>query len=188
VSHPSDSSEANRWGLKHAKAYFFSNQGGVFVIRDVSDAKGLEEVRHAMATLEFAKEEVTNTLKVAASVLHLGEISFAEDSGYGSVVEGDWSQSSARSFCELTGVVYAALVTALTTKDVSTKLETVIKPLRPVDAVEARDALAKALYSRLFDWLVAKINISLGVSDPRAIQASVNVLDIFGFECKNVVL
>jgi myosin-5 len=85
-------------------------------------------------------------------------------------------------------VVYAALVTALTTKDVSTKLERVIKPLRPVDAVEARDALAKALYSRLFDWLVAKINISLGVSDPRAIQASVNVLDIFGFECKNFVL
>ena len=175
--------EVDRWGLKHAKAYLFSNQGGIFVIRDVSDSKALDEVRHAMTTLDFTGEETTNVFNIAASVLHLGEISFVEDLGYGSVVEGDWSQSSARLFCDLTGVDFTALIAALTTKDVSTKSETVIKPLRPIDAVEARDALAKALYSRLFDWLVAKINKSLGTNDPCAIQASVNVLDIFGFEC-----
>jgi myosin-5 len=176
-------SEVDRWGLKHAKAYLFSNQGGIFVIRDVSDVKALEEVRHAMTTLDFSEREASNVFDIAASVLHVGEVSFAEDLGYGSVVEDEWSQSSARRFCELTGVDFTALIAALTTKDVSTKSETVIKPLRPIDAVEARDALAKALYSRLFDWLVAKINRSLGTDDPRAIQASANVLDIFGFEC-----
>jgi len=35
----------------------------------------------------------------------------------------------------------------------------------------------------MFDWLVTKINRSIGVEDPCAVQASCNVLDIFGFEC-----
>ena len=48
-------------------------------------------------------------------------------------------------------------------------------------AADARDALAKALYERLFNWLVARVNDSIAgsVSDNSYI---VGILDIFGFE------
>lgn len=53
--------------------------------------------------------------------------------------------------------------------------------MSPIDAKAAtdnRDSLAKTLYSRLFDWLVAKINTSIG-QDPNAVSM-VGVLDIYG--------
>ena len=53
--------------------------------------------------------------------------------------------------------------------------------MSPIDAKAAtdnRDSLAKTLYSRMFDWLVDKINTSIG-QDPNAVSL-VGVLDIYG--------
>ncbi|MBA0784051.1 hypothetical protein Gotri_001674 [Gossypium trilobum] len=58
--------------------------------------------------------------------------------------------------------------------------EIITRALDPVAAVGSRDALAKTIYSRLFDWLVDKINISIG-QDPNSKQL-IGVLDIYGFE------
>ncbi len=52
-----------------------------------------------------------------------------------------------------------------------------------LQAVDVRDALAKALYNRLFNWLVKKINVSIasGISEDGGTKF-IGVLDIFGFE------
>ena len=42
------------------------------------------------------------------------------------------------------------------------------------------DALAKAIYSKLFDWLVQKINTSIGQDEKSELK--IGVLDIYGFE------
>ena len=49
---------------------------------------------------------------------------------------------------------------------------------RPKEALEAADALAKAIYNELFNWLVRRINAS--VEGSRGLF--IGVLDIFGFE------
>ena len=53
-----------------------------------------------------------------------------------------------------------------------------MSPLDVKAATENRDSLAKMLYSRMFDWLVEKINTAIG-QDPDA-PTLVGVLDIYG--------
>lgn len=48
-------------------------------------------------------------------------------------------------------------------------------------AMDTRDALAKCIYARLFDWLVEQVNKSLEVGKRRT-GRSINILDIYGFE------
>lgn len=57
-------------------------------------------------------------------------------------------------------------------------------PLKTYEANNARDALAKAIYSRLFDYIVHRINASI------PFQASayyIGVLDIAGFGTYNII-
>ena len=54
-------------------------------------------------------------------------------------------------------------------------------------AIEARDTLAKSLYSNLFDWVIKFVNISLKTSAINTHSSitnlhSIGILDIFGFE------
>ncbi|CAN7055586.1 unnamed protein product [Brassica oleracea var. botrytis] len=61
-----------------------------------------------------------------------------------------------------------------------TRDESITKSLDPDSAALGRDALAKIVYSKLFDWLVTKINNSIG-QDPDS-KHIIGVLDIYGFE------
>jgi len=51
-------------------------------------------------------------------------------------------------------------------------------PLKVVEAQSARDALAKAVYARLFDYIVFRVNQSLPFSSSKSY---IGVLDIAGF-------
>ena len=56
-----------------------------------------------------------------------------------------------------------------------------MSPLDVRAATDNRDSLAKMVYSRMFDWLVQKVNAAIG-QDPDAL-ALVGVLDIYGDLC-----
>ena len=49
-----------------------------------------------------------------------------------------------------------------------------------IQASQARDALAKCIYSNLFDWIVFQINKALKTS--QKVNKFIGVLDIYGFE------
>ena len=51
---------------------------------------------------------------------------------------------------------------ALRTRTIKTREGDILKDLDCAAAINSRDSLAKALYARLFEWLVNKINLSIG--------------------------
>jgi len=53
-------------------------------------------------------------------------------------------------------------------------------PLNPAQAVSVRDALAKAIYTNLFDWIVDRVNVSMKARG--AFSHTIGILDIYGFE------
>lgn len=54
-----------------------------------------------------------------------------------------------------------------------------------MQAVANRDALSKAIYAKLFDWLVIRLNQALVSKQP---DLNIGVLDIYGFEVFDVNL
>jgi myosin-5 len=73
-----------------------------------------------------------------------------------------------------------ALENSLCNRVMVTRGESITKPLDPGSAALSRDALAKIVYSKLFDWLVTKINNSIGQDSSS--KYIIGVLDIYGFE------
>jgi len=71
-----------------------------------------------------------------------------------------------------------ALEDSLCKRAIVTRDETITKWLDPESAALSRDALA-IVYTRLFAWLVDKINNSIG-QDPDS-TSLIGVLDIYGF-------
>jgi len=64
-----------------------------------------------------------------------------------------------------------------------TTTEIVWSPLTPEGATDARNSMAKAIYGRMFDWLVHRVNASM-VGQLATSSNTIGVLDIFG-ECRS---
>ncbi|KAL2298408.1 hypothetical protein Nmel_015403, partial [Mimus melanotis] len=115
---------------------------------------------------------------IVASVLHLGNIQFEEDSN-GHAIIRDGSQI--KWISKLLGAHLSILQEALTHRKIEARSEEVLSPLNVDLAFYARDAVAKAIYGRTFTWLVNKINGSLANKDSTQ-KTVIGLLDIYGFE------
>ncbi|XP_062325010.1 myosin VIb isoform X2 [Osmerus eperlanus] len=139
----------------------------------------------AMKKIGLDDTEKLDLFRVVAGVLHLGNIDFEEtgSTSGGCILKNQCGQTL--EYCaDLLGLDQEDLRVSLTTRVMLTTAGgtkgTVIKvPLKVEQANNARDALAKAVYSCLFDHVVKRVNQCF------PFQTSSNfigVLDIAGFE------
>ena len=103
---------------------------------------------------EMKMREKEDVIQATAAVLHLGNIGFREQ-GVERAVPDDPDQLEWPA--HLLAVDQARLESKLTSRVMSIAGETVDKTLNVEQAVSTRDALAKAIYYRLFEFLV-KVN------------------------------
>ncbi|XP_053237284.1 unconventional myosin-VI isoform X2 [Podarcis raffonei] len=139
----------------------------------------------AMKKIGLDDEEKLDLFRVVAGVLHLGNIDFEEaGSTSGGCTLKNKSSQSLECCAELLGLDQDDLRVSLTTRVMLTTAGgtkgTVIKvPLKVEQANNARDALAKTVYSHLFDHVVNRVNQCFPFETSCFF---IGVLDIAGFE------
>ncbi|XP_030385777.1 unconventional myosin IC isoform X2 [Scaptodrosophila lebanonensis] len=159
--------------------YRYLSDGGKGTVASIDDVESFRIVQQALGVIDFSPEEQREIFSIIGSILHLGNVSFNEVDGNAEVAKRDLVVTVSR----LLGVNATELNAALTHRTIDARGDVVTSPLNHDLAVYARDALAKAVYDRLFSWLVQRLNISLQAKDTRGARNKVmGILDIYGFE------
>ncbi|XP_032770013.1 unconventional myosin-Ia [Rattus rattus] len=164
-----------------ARGYAYLN-GDVSRVNGMDDASNFRAVQNAMAVIGFSEEEIRQVLEVTALVLKLGNVKLADEfQANGLPASGVCDGKGIQEIGEMMGLNSAELEKALCSRTMETGKEKVVTVLNVIQAQYARDALAKNIYSRLFDWIVNRINesIKVGTGEKRKVMG---VLDIYGFE------
>ncbi|CAO2183552.1 unnamed protein product [Urochloa humidicola] len=173
--------DIQRYKLSDPRSFHYLNQSSCIEVDGINDAEEYLATRRAMDIVGINEEEQEAIFRVVAAVLHLGNIDFAKGTEIdSSVIKDDKSRFHLNTAAELLQCDCKNLEKALITRVIVTPEEIITRTLDPASALASRDALAKTVYSRLFDWIVEKINISIG-QDPNSKQL-IGVLDIYGFE------
>nr|XP_020666175.1 unconventional myosin-Ib isoform X4 [Pogona vitticeps] len=166
---------------KDFSRYNYLNLGSA-IVNGVDDAANFRTVRNAMQIVGFMDHETQSVFEVVAAVLKLGNIEFKPESRVNGLDESKIKdKNELKEICELTGIDQSVLERAFSFRTVEAKQEKVSTTLNVAQAYYARDALAKNLYSRLFSWLVTRINESIK-AQTKVRKKVMGVLDIYGFE------
>ncbi|KAI1729246.1 myosin head (motor domain) domain-containing protein [Ditylenchus destructor] len=162
--------------------YFYLNQGGTKNgDKPIDDMAGFKEVKSALHSIEtFDKESIHSIWSILAAILHLGNICFVENVSNSAQV----SNTDTLNICaNLFQVTKDSLSGALCSQIVAARGDIVSKKHDSNAASYTRDALAKAVYERLFYWVVSKINEAVKIEKGQLYSGNViGVLDIYGFE------
>ncbi|XP_045889563.1 unconventional myosin-Va isoform X2 [Micropterus dolomieu] len=164
--------------LSSANDFLYTRQGRSPVIEGVDDTKELCNTRDAFTLLGINESYQMGLFQVLAAILHLGNVEIKDRDSDSSVIPANNRHLTA--FCELVGVSYQDMSQWLCHRKLKTATETYIKTLPRLQATNARDALSKHIYAKLFNWIVEHVNKALITSIKK--HSFIGVLDIYGFE------
>ncbi|XP_054626207.1 unconventional myosin-Va isoform X3 [Dunckerocampus dactyliophorus] len=164
--------------LSNANNFLYTWQGRSPVIDGVDDTKELCTTRHAFSLLGINESYQMGLFQVLAAILHLGNVEIKDRDSDSSIIPPKNNHLTA--FCDLVGVTYEDMAQWLCHRKLKTATETYIKTLPRLQATNARDALSKHIYAKLFNWIVEHVNKALITNIKQ--HSFIGVLDIYGFE------
>ncbi|KAM4677868.1 unconventional myosin-Ie [Discoglossus pictus] len=171
--------QRNNLGITTIDYYSYLNQSGSYKVDDINDKRDFQETMHAMNVIGIFADEQAMVLQIVGGILHLGNISFKEKGNYAAVESEEFLAFP--SF--LLGINQDRLKDKLTSRQMDSKWggksESINVTLNVEQACYTRDALSKALHSRVFDYLVDSINKAMEKDHE---EYNIGVLDIYGFE------
>ncbi|PNJ31698.1 myosin-2 isoform X1 [Pongo pygmaeus] len=157
--------------------YPFVSQGEISVA-SIDDQEELMATDSAIDILGFTNEEKVSIYKLTGAVMHYGNLKFKQKQRE-EQAEPDGTEVADKA-AYLQSLNSADLLKALCYPRVKVGNEYVTKGQTVEQVTNAVGALAKAVYEKMFLWMVARINQQLDTKQPR--QYFIGVLDIAGFE------
>ena len=160
-------------------AYLRSGSGQATKRRG-EDPQGFQEVVGVLDLLRVGKDLKVALFQTLSGLLSLGSVKFHENANGDSSVQGldELKRASA-----LLGTNIALLQQALCSRTMKVKGTEMQIPLKVEESKSSRDALGKAVYLKLFGWVVAQVNGSLLDSKVQPSEhCFLGILDIYGFE------
>merc|ERR1719289_95377 len=148
-------------------------------VASIDDNEELEYTDNAFDVLGFSTDEKWNCYKLTAAVMTMGEMKFKQK-GREEQCEPD-AMDIAEKVCNCCGVDPEAVMKAFCKPRIKVGTEWVTKGQNIVQSMNAVGGIARAIFDRLFKWLIEKCNETLiDVSMKKANFCA--VLDIAGFE------
>ncbi|NWW39555.1 MYH1B protein, partial [Panurus biarmicus] len=135
-------------------------------------------LQSAIDILGFSADEKTAIYKLTGAVMHYGNLKFKQKQRE-EQAEPDGTEVADKA-AYLMGLNSADLLKALCYPRVKVGNEYVTKGQTVQQVYNSVGALAKAVYEKMFLWMVVRINEQLDTKQPR--QYFIGVLDIAGFE------
>ncbi|XP_065549858.1 myosin heavy chain, skeletal muscle, adult-like isoform X1 [Lathamus discolor] len=157
--------------------YQFVSQGEI-TVASINDQEELMATDSAIDILGFTADEKTAIYKLTGAVMHYGNLKFKQKQRE-EQAEPDGTEVADKA-AYLMGLNSADLLKALCYPRVKVGNEYVTKGQTVQQVVNSVGALAKAVYEKMFLWMVVRINQQLDTKQPR--QYFIGVLDIAGFE------
>ncbi|XP_012534065.1 myosin heavy chain, muscle isoform X26 [Monomorium pharaonis] len=157
--------------------YYFVSQGKT-TIPGLDDGEELLVTDQAFDVLGFTQEEKDDIYKITASVMHMGGMKFKQR-GREEQAEADGTEEGER-VAKLLGCDCADLYKNLLKPRIKVGNEFVTQGRNKDQVSYSVGAMSKAMFDRLFKWLVKKCNETLDTKQKR--QHFIGVLDIAGFE------
>uniref|UniRef100_A0A8C1JUJ1 Myosin, heavy chain 11a, smooth muscle n=1 Tax=Cyprinus carpio TaxID=7962 RepID=A0A8C1JUJ1_CYPCA len=164
--------------LENFNNYRFLSAGHVQIPGNQDDEM-YEETMEAMDIMGFTVEERTDVLKVVSTVLQLGNIEFKKERNQEQATMPD--NTAAQKVCHLQSINVTDFTRAILTPRIKVGREVVQKAQTKEQADFAIEALAKAMYERLFRWILLRVNKALDKTKRQG-ASFLGILDIAGFE------
>nr|XP_034176365.1 unconventional myosin-Ie-like isoform X3 [Osmia lignaria] len=169
----------SEFGLTNLDYYQYLSYGGNYRVEGMNDAHDFQETLKGLSVMGISDVEVIDILRLVAGILHLGNIQFIEKGNNSEI----YDKQSLDFPAYLLQVSAEQLACKLTSRKFESKWgaqsESVDVILNVEQALYTRDALAKNIYARLFDYLVKKVNSAMETNTG---GLEIGILDIYGFE------
>lgn len=156
------------------------------IIEGVPDGERFLQTMQILDLLGINIVQRKELQRIVAGIMFLGQVPFLGDDDK-SYVDPAYSKETA-ACCDLLGLEQSSFDKKTTVRRISTGEGEMLVSLSQGQASDGRDALAKDIYDRLFQWLVIAINESTAAHSLeqdrsyRGNERIIALLDIFGFE------